>query len=664
MKFERLVLHNFGAYKGQHVIDLSGTNRSKPVILVGGLNGAGKSTLMDAIQLALFGKLAKCGARKGLGYDEFLRRSVHHDVLPSQARVQLTLHHQSAGQPHTYTIDRAWTVGERGVREHVDVFHNHTLDKALSESWLEHVSHLLPPELSQLFFFDGEQLEALADPATSSDVLRSAVESLLGLDLVKRLNADLDLVEHRNRRIGLPPEEQRELERLEQEIAACELRRSELVTDEAVARSSVERRERAFADANSRFAREGGELFDRKNTIEGQKLLVEEGLERVARELRDLAAGVAPLLLVRATLTAIETQSAREDAVRIAGSMQAILEERDKVVLDNLRALKLPASALNAVAKVLAADRGSRGAKEDPPYLNLSDAARRTLSSLREGLGQARAQMLSLTAEWASLRAAEEEYQRQIAAIPTADQLADVLEERERAQSELAAAKANFESAKAELARVKAHLTKLTDQKKRRGLALHGEKSKFADAQRALHHIRKVRSTLEAFRGALLKRHVERLETLAVDSLSQLLRKERLVSGLSIDAGSFAVTLRGPRGTQIPSERLSAGERQLLATALLWGLRRAAGRAVPLVIDTPLGRLDSAHREHLVARYFPHASHQVILLSTDEEIAGRYHEMLKPYVASALTLENDEASGSVRVHDGYFESRKGAPVAP
>jgi DNA sulfur modification protein DndD len=52
----------------------------------------------------------------------------------------------------------------------------------------------------------------------------------------------------------------------------------------------------------------------------------------------------------------------------------------------------------------------------------------------------------------------------------------------------------------------------------------------------------------------------------------------------------------------------------------LRGLAKASGRPLPTIIDTPLGRLDSTRRRHLLERYFPVASHQVILLSTDEEI--------------------------------------------
>ena len=73
------------------------------------------------------------------------------------------------------------------------------------------------------------------------------------------------------------------------------------------------------------------------------------------------------------------------------------------------------------------------------------------------------------------------------------------------------------------------------------------------------------------------------------------------------------------------------------------------------MIDTPLGRLDSTHRAHLVERYFPQASHQVILLSTDEEIVSSYHQNLKPAVARHYLLDHDERAGRTAVKPGYFE---------
>jgi DNA sulfur modification protein DndD len=102
-------------------------------------------------------------------------------------------------------------------------------------------------------------------------------------------------------------------------------------------------------------------------------------------------------------------------------------------------------------------------------------------------------------------------------------------------------------------------------------------------------------------------------------------------------------------------DRLSAGERQLLAVSLLWGLAKASRRPLPAIIDTPLGRLDSSHRRHLVERYFPHASHQVLLLSTDEEIGGEYLDAIRPSVGHSYLLEFNEAERSSTVKPGYFE---------
>jgi DNA sulfur modification protein DndD len=118
--------------------------------------------------------------------------------------------------------------------------------------------------------------------------------------------------------------------------------------------------------------------------------------------------------------------------------------------------------------------------------------------------------------------------------------------------------------------------------------------------------------------------------------------------------------LYGRDAAALSPERLSAGERQLLAIALLWGLAKASGRPLPTAIDTPLGRLDTGHRTHLVERYLPFASHQVLLFSTDEEISGEYLERLRPWIGRTYHLTYDDTAGNTRVVPGYFASREAA----
>lgn len=181
------------------------------------------------------------------------------------------------------------------------------------------------------------------------------------------------------------------------------------------------------------------------------------------------------------------------------------------------------------------------------------------------------------------------------------------------------------------------------------------ERFKGEDADRVLLHSARVRGTLLRFREAVIARHVSRIEALVLESFQRLVRKPGLISRLEIDPITFALQLTAGDGHVMVPSQLSAGERQLLAVAILWGLAKASGRPLPTVIDTPLGRLDSHHRSRLVERYFPHASHQVILLSTDEEISGPYHAALLPWIGRSYRLEFDEAARRTVIEDGYLQ---------
>lgn len=170
----------------------------------------------------------------------------------------------------------------------------------------------------------------------------------------------------------------------------------------------------------------------------------------------------------------------------------------------------------------------------------------------------------------------------------------------------------------------------------------------------------KARDTLEKFGEALLRRHISRLEVAVLQSFKSLMRKSGLIHDLRIDTVKSNLTLADSEGEPIDPGRLSAGERQLLAISLLWGLAKVAGNKLPSVIDTPLGRLDSRHRQHLVDRYFPNAGRQVLLLSTDEEIDENLLSRLKPSLAHTYTLVHDDTSFTTTVEAGYWWTA-GAP---
>ena len=116
------------------------------------------------------------------------------------------------------------------------------------------------------------------------------------------------------------------------------------------------------------------------------------------------------------------------------------------------------------------------------------------------------------------------------------------------------------------------------------------------------------------------------------------------------------MTLFGANRTVLPKSDLSAGEKQLYATALLWALRSVSGRALPIIIDTPMGRLDSDHRATMLKKFFPNAAHQVILLSTDTEIDPAAFADIQHAISHTFRLEYDQATGSTQVERRYFEN--------
>ena len=92
----------------------------------------------------------------------------------------------------------------------------------------------------------------------------------------------------------------------------------------------------------------------------------------------------------------------------------------------------------------------------------------------------------------------------------------------------------------------------------------------------------------------------------------------------------------------------------MFAISILWGLALSSGYKLPVIIDTPMARLDSVHRSNFINKYLPNASSQVIVLSTDEEINGEYLEAVRDYVNSAYTLEYNEAEKCSSIRPGYF----------
>jgi DNA sulfur modification protein DndD len=149
---------------------------------------------------------------------------------------------------------------------------------------------------------------------------------------------------------------------------------------------------------------------------------------------------------------------------------------------------------------------------------------------------------------------------------------------------------------------------------------------------------------LDEYQQQLTRRKLNQLATQLVKRFNQLSRKRNFIDKVSIDPDSFHITLY-QAGKPFPRTQLSAGEDQIFAIATLWALREVSGRPLPVVIDTPLSRLDDEHRRTMLAEFMPQVAQQVIILATTTEIDEQAFTFLKPIVSKAYLL-SEKADGA------------------
>ncbi len=654
MHLHNLTLHDFGAYQGRQSLDLR-VKPKRPIVLIGGLNGCGKTTLLDAIQLVLYGPRARCSGRGNRSYDSYLRESINRAADPSRgAQLQLEFSITVEGRQRTYEIARTWHVSGKNVRENLSVSVDGEYDDAISDTWAEHVEEILPLEVASLFFFDGEKVEQLADSERAAGVIEAAVQSLLGVRAVERLRTDLLALQRRQR---LSQEDQGIIEQIralkaKQEAAAQEV--SDHSQNRAQAASSLDVAQARLAKAERAFERAGGRLYEERRSLEAAKDAAEERLSEIQRALRNLAEGALPLVLLRDQLVALNVQAVREQEASEAQQITGTLQARDAWLMDQLSD-GVPAAVRAELEKKLASDRETRAAKADLALdLSLPRGLTEKLSTL-EGVLRGEVQRTVELLQAAGKAAHElQQAERQLAAVPDERLIKDLIENRQQAGDAVVVARATVDQHEELLQEAKTRLERLEVDLERARQKRVKTFVREEELQRIVTYAEKARATLGQFGGALLRKHISSLEVAVLRSFQALMRKNGLVKDLRIDTDKFTLALTNRDGEVIDPTRLSAGERQLLAISLLWGLAKVAGNRLPTVIDTPLGRLDSRHREHLVDRYFPHAGRQVLLLSTDEEIDEHLLRRLKPSIAHSYVLVHDDTTFTTRIASGYW----------
>lgn len=657
MILRSIQLENFGLYAGLQTLDL--VPRGRPVILLGGRNGAGKTTLLEAVRLALYGRRALGFRVAQSSYEQHLRRRIHlgaHEQA-THASVGLDFDYTEDGLVHRYRVIRRWSVTDKRTTETLLLEKDGApVQKVPREEWQNFLQELIPPGVSQLFFFDGEKIAEIAHDGPDEG-LAEAVRGLLGIELVERLRTDLGLYLARHAR----SEDRAAAKRYEEcvrEIGAVEAEIARMAEDVAELRSVHAGQERHAQNIRQRFVAEGGDAASQRVSLEAARTEVKSQIARRQNELKEIAGGLLPFAMAPKLIGRFTKALALAGDPGLDGALalmrQRLLEWRATGQPERKGGWKK--AHWDDLESFLASDQ-STPTDTELSWLEVGER-RGLLARLEEVRDQttARARLLTsdLDAHANRLREIEAELVR------AAGQATGVVfEELNQAEVQLASAAAQL-TARTEELRV-LEFRKISLQREKR--KLEEAQNEVRDAEGRAGLAQRVGTVLQRYEEQLLDLKLAQLKTAFVQRFNHLARKEAFVADVRIDRSTFDAVLIDAKGRELHKSSLSAGEKQIYAIAMLWALAHTSGRQLPMIIDTPLARLDTEHRAALVERYFPEASHQVIVLSTDTEIDDGLLEKLGPNISHSFRLDYDHDLRATKVSPGYFHDEEGASDA-
>ena len=669
MILHKLTLNNVGLFRGIQTIHLTPKDR-KPVILIGGMNGAGKTTLLDAVRLCLYGRRALGHRVSHNEYNDYLSAMIHRDansvMLLNHAAVSLEFEYAHGGETTKYRVERAWRqsgVDRRTISEGLTVSENDLLNPEFeTEHWQNRIDELIPIGVSQFFFFNGEDIQKLADDSSHDLYLAESIKALLGLNLVERLQSDLRIYANRLLKRDSPEPVQKEVETVESEIVTLRTSLTDAKTHVESLYTQIERLEIQITRQESRIAAEGGSYAKKRGNLKLRQEQLQSDIAVLENAIRDLCGELFPFTLVPELLKRLGERLVKEMELDEWETRNLALRTQNTEILETLASESFWNDASLSTSQI-----------EDvrakiTPLLKTQLKRPKTLQDFKKIRDRSAAECDRLL-EWidACLNDVPREFR----------ELSDVLEDTQLELREVEQALQKVPSEEAlrplieKLSALNQDLGQLHKQAKDIDQSIRSLSYQLDVAERKLEklhytqqlgqaHIQRqkrvedVQSTLTAYTKRLTHAKIASLGNAIVEGFNQLSHKPDRIKHVELDPQTFAVTLYDTHNRPLLKEELSAGEKQIYTTALLWALAKTSGKALPMILDTPLGRLDSNHRQLLIERYFPYASHQVVLLSTDTEVEGDLHSLLDPHISHTFHLAYQQAEGVTTIEEGYF----------
>ncbi len=673
MNLKSIILYNFKNFYGRHVFDMTFENESQNIILVSGPNGSGKTSILEAIRLCLYGKGFRDNSISVLEFNKYLKSILNKDAQQKNDQklyIQITLELDESLPKYEMTITRSWTLKKDRVEEEFLIKQNdHYLELIPREQWNDYIAILIPPYVTNYFFFNGERVRELAVGRRAETILRESIRDLTGLKLMEQLHSDIGrLTGIINRRYIRQEDIGNEINDLEKELkkerknfVRVEYKIAELdskIEELGFKRKEEEQELQRIAGANAEDYKEDKESVD----------INRQEISKLDDQLRMICNDVLPFKIIDELRDDLLRQLNDERQIKEFLANKHILASIKKQLMQtvekNQELVKLPKKATRSVkediiASITEFEKKVSTHKSKKIVHDLTSRESQSIETFLEDIDNNIVDIIArILMDKDELQAKTKNLNGKIKELPGEEIIQDYVERITSIDRKREICKQERDSLGDRVKKIDENIQNL----ERRILELETNIVCQDDDQRKIILCKKLQGVINEYSEHIVCFEIDDIEESIYKTYRMLANKEDMVEEIQVNRDNLTITLRDCKGLTVDIENMSTGEKEILVLSILFSLTEVANRKLPIIVDTPIAKLDKCHVNNIIKHFFPNIDQQVIILAHDREFDKESYMKLKPYVAKEYRLSPDPSNRIQLIKTKELASVKQAKV--